>query len=325
MAFYLPESFKTTPPPSPMHLTGKVAIVTGAGQGIGRGEALLLAREGAKVVVNDLGTSWQGEGKSEKAADAVVREIRAAGGQTVPNYDDVSKWNGAKGIVDTALDSFGRLDIVVNNAGILRDKMVFNMEESDFDAVIGVHLKGTFGVTRHACAHFREAHKAGTVQAGRIINTTSIVALKGNLGQTNYIAAKGGIAALTLGTAIDMAKYGVTCNAISPAARTRLIAGTYERQGSSAEARMPASKEFDPYAPENIAPLVACLATDAAQAISGQVFHVVGGKIDLFQGWSPARSIEKRGRWEVEELEKRIKELLPEPTTPAKQDLLAKF
>ncbi len=308
-----------------MHLTGKVAVVTGAGQGIGRGEALLLAREGARVVVNDLGTSWQGEGKSSKAADQVVGEIRAAGGEAVPNCDDVSKWEGAKSIVDAALRAFGRLDIVVNNAGILRDKMVFNMEESDFDAVIGVHLKGTFGVTRHACAYFREAHKAGTVKSGRIINTTSIVALKGNLGQTNYIAAKGGIAALTLGTAIDMARYGVTCNAISPAARTRLIAGTYEKKGSSAEARMPAGKGFDPYDPENIAPLVAYLATDAARSISGQVFHVVGGKIDLFQGWHPARSIEKKGRWEVGELERRVKELLPEPAAPARQDLLAKF
>ncbi len=308
-----------------MRLSGKVAVVTGAGQGIGRGEALLLALEGAKVVVNDLGTSWQGEGEGERLADQVVREIQAAGGQAVPNCDDVSKWEGAKSIIDTALREFGRLDIVVNNAGILRDKMVFSMEESDFDAVIGVHLKGTFGMTRHACAWFKEAHKAGTVKSGRIINTTSIVALKGNLGQTNYIAAKGGIAALTLGTAIDMARYGVTCNAISPAARTRLIDETYKRKGSSAAERMPAGRGFDPYDPENIAPLVAYLATDAARSVSGQVFHVVGGKIDLFQGWHPARSIEKKGRWEVGELEKRIRELLPEPAVPAKQDLLAKF
>lgn len=308
-----------------MHLTGKVAVVTGAGQGIGRGEALLLAKEGAKVVVNDLGTSWQGEGKGEKVADRVVQEIRAAGGQAVPNYDDVSKWDGAKNIVDTALESFGRLDVVVNNAGILRDKMIFSMEESDFDSVIAVHLKGTFGLTRHACAYFRDAHKAGTLKAGRIVNTTSIVALKGNLGQANYIAAKGGIAALTLSTAIDMARYGVTCNAISPAARTRLIDETYKKKGSSAEARMPAGKEFDPYAPENIAPLVGYLATDAAQSITGQVFHVVGGKIELFQGWTSVRSIQKRGRWEVGELEKKVKELLPEPTMAEKQDLLAKF
>jgi NAD(P)-dependent dehydrogenase (short-subunit alcohol dehydrogenase family) len=308
-----------------MHLTGKVAVVTGAGQGIGRGEALLLAKEGAKVVVNDLGTSWQGEGKGQMAADQVVGEIRAAGGQAVPNYGDVSKWDGAKSIIETALASFGRLDIVVNNAGILRDKMVFSMEESDFDAVIGVHLKGTFGVTRHACAYFKEAHKEGKVKAGRIINTTSIVALKGNLGQTNYIAAKGGIAALTLGTAIDMARYGVTCNAISPAARTRLIDETYKRKGSSARERMPAAKDYDPYAPENIAPLVAYLATDAAQSITGQVFHVVGGQIELFRGWSSIRSIQKRGRWEVGELAQRVRELLPEPTVAEKRDLLAKF
>ncbi|MBI4362964.1 MAG: SDR family oxidoreductase [Euryarchaeota archaeon] len=290
-------------------LDGKVAVVTGAGQGIGRAEAHLLAREGARVVVNDLGCTWQGEGESRMAADQVAEEIRKAGGQAVPNYDDVSKFDSAKRIIATALQTWGRLDILVNNAGILRDKMIFHMEETDFDSVIGVHLKGTFGLTRHACAHFRDRHKQGDESGGRIINTTSIVALRGNAGQANYIAAKGGIAALTLATSLDMKKYGVTCNAISPGARTRLIAQTQEAKGGSAEKRMPRAGEFDPFDPANIAPLAAFLASDQARGITGRVFHIVGGKIDLYQGWTPVKSIEKKGRWEVGELKERIREL----------------
>ncbi len=287
------------------HLAGKVAVVTGAGNGIGRGEAHLLAKEGAKVVVNDLGCTWQGEGQSQMVAEQVANEIRAAGGQAVSNFDDVSKFDGAKRIIDTAVQKFGRLDILVNNAGILRDKMIFNMEEAEFDAVIGVHLKGTFNCSRHACAWFRDAVKEGKIQGGRIINTTSIVALVGNAGQANYIAAKGGIAALTMAIARDMAKYKVTCNAISPGARTRLIKQTFGPD------RMQEGKDgFDAYDPANIAPLVAYLASDEAQRITGRVFHIVGGKIEAFRGWSPAKSIEKKGRWEVGELAGKMKELM---------------
>lgn len=284
-------------------LEGKVAVITGAGQGIGRGEALLFAREGAKVVVNDLGCTWQGDIAGEKVADKVVDEIKKAGGTAVPNYDDVSKFDTAKKIIDTAIDKFGKLDILVNNAGVLRDKMIFNMTEQDFDVVVNVNFKGTFNCTRHACAYFRDAHKAGKIKSGRIINTTSIVGLQGNPGQVNYAGAKAAIANLTINVAKEMAKYGVTCNAISPGARTRLTVSTFgETWGKS-------KGEFDEYDPENIAPMAAYLATDEAQKISGQVFHVVGGTVTLFRTWSPGKKISKDGRWTLDELGAKVNDL----------------
>lgn len=279
-------------------LDGKVAIVTGAGRGIGRAEALLLAREGAKVVVNDLGVELSGEGKDHRVADSVVREIKEAGGEAVANFDSVSDFNAAKRIIDTAIDAFGKLDILVNNAGFIRDRIIFKMSEEEFDSVVAVHLKGTFNCSRWACAYFRE-RAAG----GRIINTTSAAGLVGNIGQTNYAAAKAGIAIMTLVWSMEMEKYGVTCNAIAPSARTRMTESTFgeleEETGG-----------FDFASPDNIAPLVAYLASDHAQGISGKIFGVQGGDIEIYRVWHAEKSISKDGRWTMEELRERIPELL---------------
>jgi NAD(P)-dependent dehydrogenase (short-subunit alcohol dehydrogenase family) len=203
-------------------LKDKVAAVTGAGRGIGRGISLLMAKEGAKVVVNDMGGHFDGTGVHHGPADEVVKEIKDLGGEAAPNYESVTDFEGAKRIVDTAVDSFGKLDILVNNAGILRDRMVFNMTDEDWDAVVDVHLKGTFNCLRHACAYWREQHKEGKPVSGRLINMTSDAGLLYNPGQSNYGAAKAGIVALTLITAKEMVKYGVTCNVVAPMARTRL-------------------------------------------------------------------------------------------------------
>ena len=280
-------------------LEGKVAIVTGAGRGIGRGEALLLAQEGARVVVNDLGVEFDGEGSDRKIASVVVEEIRKAGGEAVANFESVIDFHGGKNIVDSAIHAFGKLDILVNNAGFVRDRMIFKMSEEEFDAVVAVHLKGTFNCGRWACAYFRERN-----QGGRIINTTSAAGLAGNVGQTNYAAAKAGIAIMTLVWSLEMEKYGVTCNAIAPSARTRMTETTF----GEFEPESPGA--FDFAAPENIAPLVAFLASDDAQHISGRVFGVQGGDIDLYQVWQARKSISKEGRWTATELSKRIQELL---------------
>lgn len=279
-------------------LEGKVAIVTGAGRGIGRSEALLFGREGARVVVNDLGVEFDGEGSDRQVADQVVEEIRASGGQAVANYDSVSDFQAAKNIINTAVREFGQLDILVNNAGFVRDRMVFKMSEEEFDAVVGVHLKGTFSCGRWACAYFRERNGGG-----RIINTTSAAGLVGNIGQTNYAAAKAGIAIMTLTWALEMERYGVTVNAIAPSARTRMTEMTF----GDIEAE---EGEFDFASPENIAPLVAYLASDDAQRISGKIFGVQGGDIDLYEPWKVKRSISKEGRFSVDELKEKIKELL---------------
>jgi NAD(P)-dependent dehydrogenase (short-subunit alcohol dehydrogenase family) len=281
-------------------LDGKVAIVTGAGRGIGRGEAIIMAKEGAKVVVNDLGVELDGSGDGEKVADKVVEEIKQAGGQAISNCDSVAQPQAAKRIIDTAIDTFGRLDIIVNNAGITRDKMLFKMEEDMFDSVIAVHLKGTFNMGHWASIYFREKK-----EGGRIINTTSGAGLVGNVGQTNYGAAKAGIAAMTLIWAIELEKYGVTVNAIAPAARTRMTEAAF----GDLEAE---EGEFDGAAPENIAPLVAYLASDAAAHINGKVFGVQAGDIDLYEPWKVVKSISKDERWNPKELVEKMKELVPE-------------
>jgi NAD(P)-dependent dehydrogenase (short-subunit alcohol dehydrogenase family) len=277
-------------------LDGKVAIVTGAGRGIGRGEALLLAQHGAKVVVNDLGGEWDGTGNDTRFAQQVVDEIKAAGGDGAANYDDVADFEGARRLVQQAVDTFGSLDILVNNAGILRDKMVFNMEESDWDAVIRVHLKGHWAPTHHACNYWRAKSKeGGNVPAnGRIVCTSSTSGILGNVGQTNYGAAKAGIAAFAQIVAMEMGRYGVTCNAIAPAARTRMTERTFGDIKSKGD--------FDEWDPDNVAPLVAYLATDAAAEISGQVFYVYGGTVHLMEGWTFDTTIQKPQRWNVEEL-----------------------
>jgi NAD(P)-dependent dehydrogenase (short-subunit alcohol dehydrogenase family) len=279
-------------------LDGKVAIVTGAGRGVGKEEALLLAAEGAKVVVNDLGGSAEGEGGDETPAQQVVDEIRAAGGEAAANYDNVADWSGAQSLVDQAVEGYGGLDILVNNAGILRDKMIFNMDEADWDSVINVHLKGHFAPTRFAAAYWRERSKAGEPVAGRIVNTASESGLFGNAGQANYAAAKAGIASMTIVLARELGRYGVTANCIAPRARTRLTATVAGADG------MMEAKEgtFDEWHPGNIAPLVGFLATDEAADITGQVFVVWADHVYLMQGWSLAGEVSKGDRWTVTEL-----------------------
>ncbi len=283
-------------------LDGKVAVITGAGRGIGRGEALLFAREGARVVVNDVGAAWDGSGADDRPATQVADEIRSAGGEAAAHHDDIADEQGAASLIRLALDTWDRLDVVVNNAGILRDRMIFNMSVEEWDAVIRVHLRGHFLVTRAACAHWRERSKAGEQVSGRIVNTTSTSGILGMVGQANYGAAKAGIAALTQITAMDMGRYGVTCNAIAPGARTRMTEGTF------GELKVPEG-QFDDLAPENVAPMVAFLAGDAARDITGQVFGVTGGLVQLYQGWTPVGEVRKGGRWEPAELAGRMDEL----------------
>ena len=261
-------------------LKGRVAIVTGAGRGIGREEALLLASEGAAVVVNDFGGSAAGTGGEKGPADHVVDEIKAAGGKAVANYDNVALFESGEKMVKQAVDSFGRLDIVVNNAGILRDRMVFNMAEDEWDAVIAVHLKGTFNVTRHACVVFRQQ------RSGVIVNTSSESGL-GNMGQANYSAAKEGIVGLTRTVARDMGRYGVRCNAIRPRAATRLTISDEMREAASrgtaagmTPEMLQAFERANP--PEAIAPLVVWLATDEAANVNGRTFLVTGNQIGLY-------------------------------------------
>jgi len=288
-------------------LDGRVAIVTGAGRGIGRGEALLLAAEGAKVVVNDLGGEWDGTGTDNRFAQQVVDEIKAAGGEAAANYDDVASWTGAANLVKQAIDTYGQLNILVNNAGILRDKMSFNMDEDDWDAVIRVHLKGHFAPTRFAAAYWRERSKAGTAVPGRVINTSSESGLFGNAGQTNYAAAKAGIAAMTIAFARELSRYGVTVNAIAPRARTRMTEGTFGEIKSKGD--------FDEWDADNVAPTVAWLAGDDAADVSGQVLVIWGGQVTLMQGWRPVAQVKQDHRWSVEELAARKAELFKEHTS----------
>lgn len=280
------------------HLDGKVAIVTGAGRGIGLGEASLLAAEGAAVVVNDLGTSLDGAGDDTPVAQAAVDEIVAAGGRAVANTDDVSTWDGAKRLVDQALGAFGDLNVVVNNAGVVRDRMSFNMDEADFDAVIKVHVKGHFAVAKFAASHWRARSKAGESVYGRIINTTSEAGLWGTPGQANYAAAKGAIASMTLTLARELERFGVTVNAIAPRARTRMTESIGGQIGDPEAA-------FDEWDPENVAPVVGWLASEAAAGVSGQVFMVFGGRVHLIDGFREVAAISKDGRWTVDELSKR--------------------
>jgi NAD(P)-dependent dehydrogenase (short-subunit alcohol dehydrogenase family) len=274
-------------------LEGKVAIVTGAGRGIGEAEAMRLAAHGARVVVNDLGVAMDGTGNDRVPTEQVIEAIRAAGGDAAPNFDDVSTWDGAERLIQQAIDQWGRLDILVNNAGILRDRIIWNMTEEEWDAVIRVHLKGTFCPTRHAVGHWRAKYKAGEPVSGRIINTTS-AAMLGNPGQANYAAAKGAIASFTLTVAVEVQSMGVTCNAIRPSAMTRM---------TQAFDTAPEPEAFNPRDPVHVGEFVAFLASDAASWISGQVFAAYGDRIFLTKGWHNAGSIAKSGAgWTAEEL-----------------------
>jgi NAD(P)-dependent dehydrogenase (short-subunit alcohol dehydrogenase family) len=285
-------------------LAGKVAIVTGAGRGIGRGEALALAGQGAAVVVNDVGSAADGEGADQRPAQQVADEIIEAGGRAVANFDSVDDFDRAANLIRQAVDEFGGLDILVNNAGILRDRMIYNLAAEDFDAVVGVHLRGHFCTTRHACAYWRAEHKAGRPVAGRIVNTSSASGVFGMVGQTSYAAAKAGIAAMTQVTAMEMARYGVTVNAVCPTARTRLTESG--RMGSTQ-----APTGWHLMHPDNVGPFVAFLACDAAAGITGQVFGVFGGVVQRYDGWTPADVLQRAepGPWDVEELLARRDEL----------------
>jgi NAD(P)-dependent dehydrogenase (short-subunit alcohol dehydrogenase family) len=290
-------------------LEGKVAIVTGAGRGIGREHALALARAGAKVVVNDLGGSLAGEGQDASPAQEVVNEIVADGGDAVASYADVSDFGAAEELVERAVDRYGALDILVNNAGILRDRMLVNMSEEEWDAVIAVHLKGHFGPLRHAAAYWRERAKGGEEVRGRVINTSSPSGVFGNVGQANYGAAKAGIAGLTMIAAQELARYGVTVNCLAPNARTRMTEETFGELSRPDDG-------FDPLDPANMAPLVVALAADEAQDITGQVFFVWGGVVNVLRPWEAGEAFAAEGRWDADELLGALRERFPEGAAP---------
>jgi NAD(P)-dependent dehydrogenase (short-subunit alcohol dehydrogenase family) len=280
-------------------LDGRVAIITGAGRGIGREHALLFAAEGAKVVVNDLGGAVDGSGDDRTPAQQVVDEIKAMGGEAVANADDIADWDGGRQLVQSAVDAFGDLHVLVNNAGILRDKMLVNMAEEDWDSVIHVHLKGHFVPTRHAAAYWREQAKEGKEVKASIVNTSSTSGLLGNPGQTNYGAAKAGIASFSVIAAQELGRYGVRVNAIAPAARTRM---TEQTPGLGDIVKAPSDPgTFDVWNPANISPLVAALAVESCP-VTGQVFFVQGGVVRRFQNWTMTATIDKKDRWDVTEL-----------------------
>jgi NAD(P)-dependent dehydrogenase (short-subunit alcohol dehydrogenase family) len=291
---------------------GRVVIVTGAGRGIGRGHALEFARQGAKVVVNDLGAELDGSGGSTGPAGEVVDAIRSTGGEAVANGDDVADWEGAQRLVQTAVDAFGGLDVLVNNAGFLRDRMIVSTSEEEWDAVIRVHLKGHFAPTRFAAAYWREQQKAGEAVDARVINTSSGAGLLGSVGQGTYSAAKAGIAALTLVEAAELGRYGVTANAIAPAARTRMTEAVFAETMAK-----PEEGAFDAMAPENVAPLVVWLGSADSRAVTGRVFEVEGGILSVADGWQHGPRVDKRARWDPADVGDAVRDLLARAPDPA--------
>ncbi len=280
-------------------LEGRVAVITGAGRGIGRQHALAFADEGAAVVVNDLGGRLDGSGDDAHTAEGVVAEITARGGRAVANHDDVADLEGANRLIEAALDAFGDLHVLVNNAGILRDRMLVNMTEEEWDSVVHVHLKGHFAPTRHAAAYWRARTKSGAEVKASVINTSSTSGLLGNPGQSNYGAAKAGIAAFTVIVAQELIRYGVRVNAVAPAARTRMTETT---PGMSEIVKAPPEgDQFDVWDPANVSPLVAYLATEDCP-LNGRVFYIQGGTIRTFQNWTMTDALERPGRWTVDEL-----------------------
>jgi NAD(P)-dependent dehydrogenase (short-subunit alcohol dehydrogenase family) len=276
---------------------GRVAIVTGAGRGLGREHARALARHGARVVVNDIGAELDGTGSSSGPAGEVVDQIRADGGQGIANGDDISDHQGAKRVLDSAIQQRGDVHVVVNNAGILRDRMIFNMSVDDFDAVIRVHLRGTWNMSHHAAVYWREKSKDGTPVDARIINTSSPAGLYTSMGQTNYGPAKAGIANITIILAGELGRYGVTVNAISPGARTRMTK-TIRRP----EALAAPTDGFDASDPANVSPLVVWLASPESRDVTGRVFNVRGGSISVAEPWHAGPEADKRDRWDPAEL-----------------------
>ena len=289
---------------------GRVVVVTGAGRGLGRAHALAFAAEGARLVVNDLGVALDGAPGPDSPAGRVVDEIRAAGGEAVAHGGDIATPEGAASLVATALETYGRLDTLVNNAGFLRDRMLVNLDEDDWDAVLRVHLKGHFLPLKHAAAHWRAEARAGRTPAARIVNTSSGAGLLGSVGQGNYSAAKAGIVALTLVAAAELARYGVQVNAIAPAARTRMTERTFAQTMAAPESG------FDAMAPGNVSPLVVWLGSAASAGVTGRVFEAEAGRITVMEGWRPGPTADKGARWSPAEAGEAVQKLLMEAEPP---------
>ncbi|WP_030680678.1 SDR family oxidoreductase [Streptomyces cellulosae] len=289
---------------------GRVVVITGAGRGLGRAHALAFAAEGARLVVNDLGVGLDGTPGADSPAERVAAQIRAAGGEAVAHGGDIATSEGAAALIRTAVETYGRLDTLVNNAGFLRDRMLVNLDEDDWDAVLRVHLKGHFLPLKHAAAHWRAETKAGRTPAARIVNTSSGAGLLGSVGQGNYSAAKAGIIALTLVAAAELRRYGVQVNALAPAARTRMTQRTF------AETMTAPDTGFDAMAPENVSPLVVWLGSAASAGVTGRVFEAEGGRITVMEGWRPGPSADKGARWSPAEAGETALKLLAQAEAP---------
>lgn len=291
---------------------GRTAIITGAARGLGRSYALAFAAEGANVVVNDIGTSLSGEGRDTSAADEVVAQIKASGGNAIANYEDITDWDAAKRIVDAAVAAFGDLHVVVNNAGIVRDRMFVSATPEEWDATMHVHLRGHFCVSRHAVDYWRGQQKAGNAVDARIINTTSGAGLQGSIAQAAYSTAKGGIAALTLVQAAELGRYGITANALAPAARTRMTEQAFADKMAAVDSG------FDVQDPDNIAPTVVWLGSEQSRHVTGCIFELEGGRITIEDGWKLGPTVDKAAKWAPADVGPAVDDLLAARSEPRK-------